>query len=107
MQLTLIVSLSHKDRGEKNFYPNEWFDDAEKLSLDHLPPYECFYSKLGNCNPLDKEYPDYEKLVQTGLSQESAMQKLRITRPPLTGKQNNAYLVEVWERERMTTFKDS
>ena len=49
---------------------------------------------------------DYEKLVQTGLSQESAMQKLRITRPPLTGEQNYANLVEVWEREKMTTFKD-
>ena len=49
---------------------------------------------------------DREKLVQTGLSQESAMQKLRITRPPLTGEQNYAYLVEVWEREKLTTFKD-
>ena len=78
----------------------------EKLSLDHLPPYECFYNKLRNCNPLEKEYLDYEKLVQTGLSQESAMQKLRITRPPLTGEQKYAYLVEVWEREKMTTFKD-
>ena len=44
--------------------------------------------------------------MQTGLSQEFAMQKLRIIRPPLTGEQNYAYLVEVWEREKMTTFKD-
>ena len=34
------------------------------------------------------------------------MQKLRITRSPLTGEQNCAYLVKVWERETMTTFKD-
>ena len=44
--------------------------------------------------------------MQTGLSQEPAMQKLRITRPPLTGEQINTYLVEVWEREKITTFKD-
>ena len=44
--------------------------------------------------------------MQTGLSQESAMQKLRITRSLLTGEQNYAYLVEVWEREKMTAFRD-
>ena len=74
--------------------------------MDHLPPYECFYNKLSNCYPLEMEFLDYEKLVQTGLSQESAMQKLRITRPPLRGEQNYAYLVKVWGREKMTTFKD-
>ena len=73
--------------------------------MDHLPAHECFYSKLRKCNPIEKEYLDYEKLVQTGLSHESAMQKLRITRPPLTGDQIYAYLVEVWEREKMLTSK--
>ena len=34
------------------------------------------------------------------------MQKLRITCPPVTGEKNYAYLVEVWEKEKMTTFKD-
>ena len=97
---------AYKTEETKGFFPYEWFDDAEKLSLDHLPPYKCFYSKLRNCNPLEKEYLDYKKLVQTGLSQESAMQKLRLTRPRLTGEQNYAYLVEEWEREKMTTFRD-
>ena len=45
-------------------------------------------------------------LVHTGLLQESAMQKLRITSPPPTGEQTYAYLVELWEREKMRTFKD-
>ena len=48
----------------------------------------------------------YKKLVQTGLSQESAMQKLRITRPPLTGEQIYTFFVEVCEREKMTTLND-
>ena len=34
------------------------------------------------------------------------MQKLRITCPLLTREQYYAYLVEVWEREKMTTFKN-
>ena len=97
---------AYKTEEAKSFFPYESFDDVEKLSLDHFSPYECFYSKLCNCNPFEKEYLDYEKLVQTGLSQESAMQKLRLTRPPLTGEQNYTYLVEVWKREKMTTFKD-
>ena len=87
---------AYKTEETKSVFPYEWFDDAEKLSLDHLPPYECFYSKLRNCNSLEKEYLYYEKLVQTGLSQEFAMKKLRKTRPSLTGVQNYAYLVEVW-----------
>ena len=97
---------AYKTEETKGFFPYEWFDAAEKLSLGHLPPYECFYSKLRNCNPLEKDYLEYVNLLHSGLSQESAMQKLRITCPPVTGEQNYAYLVEVWEKEKMTTFKD-
>ena len=88
------------------FFPYEWFDEEEKLSLYHLPPFEFFYSKLRNCYSLENEYLDYDKPVQTGLSQESAMQKLRITCRLLTVEQNYAFLVELWEREKMTLFKD-
>ena len=35
-----------------------------------------------------------------------ALQILRITGPPLSGEQDYAYLVEVWERGKMTKFKD-
>ena len=35
-----------------------------------------------------------------------AMQILRITGPPLSGEQDYAYLVEVWERGKTTKFKD-
>ena len=52
---------AYKTEDTKGFFPYEWFDDAEKLSFDHLPPYECFYSKLRNCNRLEKENLDYEK----------------------------------------------
>ena len=42
--------------------------------------------------------------MQTGLSQESAMQKLYILCSPPTGEQNYAYLVEIWEKEKTTIF---
>ena len=49
---------AYKTEETKGFFPYEWFDDAEKLSLDHLPPHESFYNKLRNCNPLENEYLD-------------------------------------------------
>ena len=106
--ITLTHSFRHtRQKRQRSFSPYEWFDDAEKLSFeDHLPPHESFYSKLHNCNPLEKEYLDQSVLVHTGLLQESAMQELRITLPPATGEQTYAYLVEIWEREKMRTFKD-
>ena len=86
----------YKTEETKGFFHYEWFDEAEKPSLDDLPAYECFYGKLRNCNLLEKEYLGYEKLVQTGSLQESLVQKLRITCPPPRGEQNYAYLVEIW-----------
>ena len=38
--------------------------------------------------------------------QESALIKLRLKQPPLTGKQNYEYLVNIWETDKITTFKD-
>ena len=46
----------------KGFFPYEWFDNADKLDFRELTPYEAFFSKLRNSNPLDKDFIDYEKL---------------------------------------------
>ena len=97
---------AYKTEETKGFFPYEWFDNPDKLNNDHLPSYDSFYSKLRSCNPLEKEYLDFEKLLQSGLTLESAMQKLRLTRPPPTGKENYVYLVTLWEKEKMQTFKD-
>ena len=54
----------------------EWFDSPGKLNCTELPPYEAFSSKLSDNNPLEKEFSDYQKLVNGGLDQQSALKKL-------------------------------
>ena len=45
----------------KEFFPYGWFDNPDKLDFHNLPPYEAFFSKLRNNNPLDEDFIDYEK----------------------------------------------
>ena len=97
---------AYKTSETKEYFPYEWFDCPEKLNDTQLPPYESFFNKLRNCNPLESEYTDYEKLLKSGSTPESALAKLHLSQLPLTGKQNYEYLVSIWETEKMTTFKD-
>ena len=97
---------AYKTSETKGYFPYEWFDCPEKLNDTQLPPYEPFFNKLRISNPLESDYTEYEKLLKSGSSPESALSKMRLSQPPLTGKQNYEYLVNIWESEKMTTFKD-
>ena len=51
----------------KGYFPFEWFNDPEKLKSTQLPPYETFFSKLRNNNPLKEDYWDFSKFNRCGL----------------------------------------
>ena len=89
------------------FFPYEWFDNPEKLNNKELLPYESFFSKLRNFNPLEKDYNDFENLTTSGLSSEQAVCKLRVNKIPPTGDENYAYLRSIWASEAMKSSKDS
>ena len=40
----------------KSFFPYEWFDNPEKLNNKELTPYDSFFGKLRNIDPLEKDY---------------------------------------------------
>ena len=63
----------YKTSETKCFFPYEWFDSLNKLDAPFLPPYECFFSKLKDHNPLEKEFTDFNKLQNSGLSQQEAL----------------------------------
>ena len=46
---------AYKTEETKGFFPYEWFDNPEKLNNKELPPYDSFFSKLRNINPLEKD----------------------------------------------------
>ena len=97
-----------KTKETKGFFPYEWFDCPEKMNNKELPPYDSFVSVLRNSNPLEKEYNDFQYLVNSGLTTEQAVVKLRKDRiriPP-TGAKNYLYLQSVWENINMQYFSD-
>ena len=56
--------LKAYETGEtKGFFPYEWFDNLKNLNNKELPPYDSFFSKLRNINPLEKDYNDFESLT--------------------------------------------
>ena len=43
---------AYKTAETKGFFPYEWFDCPQKMNNSELPPYDAFFSKLRNVNPL-------------------------------------------------------
>ena len=97
---------AYKASETKRFFPYEWFDNPDKLDFPGLPPYEAFFSKLRNNNPLDKDFTDYEKLRKSGLDEQQALKKLQIKTVPPSGLDNYSYLQQTWQKNGMTVFKD-
>ena len=79
---------AYKTEETEGFFPYEWFDNPEKLNKKELPPYDSFFSKLRNINPLEKDYNDFENLTTSGLPSEQAVCKLRLNKVPPTGDEN-------------------
>ena len=90
----------------KGFFPYKWFDSPNKLDANFLPPYECFFSKLRDHNPLEKEVTDFTKILNSGVSQQEALKKNRSKVVSPSAVDNYNYLESVWEQEQMTTFQD-
>ena len=76
------------------------------MNHKELPPYNSFFSKLRDINPLEKDYIDFENLTTSGLSSQQAVCKLRLNKIPQTGDENYAYLRSIWVSEGMKSFKD-
>ena len=71
-----------------------------------LPSYDAFFSKLRNVNPLEKDPSDYQKILSCGLKIEEALSKTKLSKPPPSGEENYQYLLDIWNHEKMCTFKD-
>ena len=54
----------------QGFFPYEWFDGSVKLNNKELPPYDSVFGILRNSNPLEKDYNDFQKLVNSGSTTE-------------------------------------
>ena len=55
---------------------------------------------------MEKEFTDFTKLLNSGLSQQEALEKLRLKENPPSGDHNYNYLKVIWEEEQMSTFRD-
>ena len=97
---------AYKTTETKGFLPYEWFDCPQKMNNSELPPYDTFFSKLRNVNPLEKDYSDYQELLSSGLKTEQALSKMKLSKPPPSEEENYQYLLDIWNRENMCTFYD-
>ena len=86
---------AYKTKETKGFFPYEWFDCPKKMNNNELPPYDSFFSVLRNSNPLEKDYNGFQNLVNSGLTKEQAVVKLRTDRKPPTGVEIYLYLQRV------------
>ena len=97
---------AYKTAKTKGFFPYEWFDCPQKIKIGEFPPYDAFFSKLRNVNPLEKDYSDNQNLLSRGLNFEEALSKTKLTKPPPSGEENYQFLLDRWNQENRCTFKD-
>ena len=76
------------------------------MNTKRFPPYDSFFSILCKSNPLEKDYNDFQSLVNSGLTTEHAVAKLRMDRIRPTNFENYSYLQSVWENNNMQNFSD-
>ena len=79
---------AYKTAETKGFFPYEWFDCPQKMNNSELTPYDAFFNKLRNVNPLEKDYSYYQKLLGSGLKTEKALSKMKFSKPPRSGEEN-------------------
>ena len=97
---------AYKTKKAKGFFPYEWFDCPEKTNTKDLPPYDSFFSIMRNSNPLEKDYNVFQNLVNSGLTTEQSVAKLRTDRIPPTGGEIYSYLQSVPEKNNIQYFSD-
>ena len=97
---------TYKTKETKGFFPYCWFDCPEKKNNKEFPPYDYFFSILRNSNPHENDYSDFQNFVNSGLTTELAVIKLRMDRIPPTGAENYLYLQSIWENHNMQNFSD-
>ena len=77
-----------------SFLPYEWFRCPQKMNTSELPPYDEFFSKLRNVNPLENDYSDDQKILSCGLKTEEALSKMKFSNHRLQEKKTtNIYLI--------------
>ena len=90
---------AYKTWKTKRFFPYEKFNDPEKLNNTQVRPYETFFSKLRNENPLEDDLKYFQILIDGSFTSEEALSKLKMKKPPAVGQKNYQYLTSVWQRE--------
>ena len=91
---------------QKDFSLYELFDCTEIIINKKHPPYDDFFNILRNGDPLEKDYKDFENLVQSGLSREQVLGKLWMDDVPPTGADNYAFLQNIWDNENMQSVEE-
>ena len=81
----------------EEYFPYEWPNTPNKLAEQQLPSYDEFYSKLKKSHPLDKEFHDYQKLLNNGINEEQAFSlKNESCYTTGTQKKNDCFSVDAY-----------
>ena len=104
--MTRSLKLTKLQKLKASFPMNGSTVHKRKINNSELPPYDTFFSKVRNVNPLEKDYSDYQKLLSSGLKTEEALSKMKLSKPLPSGEENYQNLLDLWNHENMCTIRD-
>ena len=99
------ILKAYKTSETKKFFPYETFDHPDKMQNAERFPYDAFYSELPSCNIRDTEYTDYVNLLKRGMTTEKAVVKVKKSKSPSTGFENDQKLQQIRKQQQRTHSK--
>ena len=91
---------AYKTTETKGFFPYEWFDCPEKKNNKEPPPYDSLFKILRISNALEKNYNDFQNLVNSGLTTEHSVAMLRLDKiPPIGAEKKIASAKRLGEKQ--------
>ena len=95
---------AYQSEETKAYFPYECFDSLTKLHCNQLPSYDSFFGKLKNLNPLEKDFCQFKKMMESGKEETDVLRELGLKENPFSGDEIYALPEKLWKMEKMKTF---
>ena len=92
---------AYKTSETKLYSACDCLNNPEIFNITQLLSYETFVTNQRINNLLEKDYSDFQILMNGGLTSKEDLSKLKLKQPPATGQKNYQYLTSVWQQENM------
>ena len=100
------MANGYPEEMQKSYFPYGYLSNFEKLTETKLAEYDDFYDYLIFDNALDHSRNSYRELIAQGFDEKSALEELKLTEKPPTGRELYRKVRGEWEKAGCESMLD-